>query len=90
MWKMLTALLGFLPILLAQADTPRYKPSSVSPQALDITRNSYGYSSTAPNALAIGDIAPNFVLPGSGGQTIALKQLRAAGPVAIIFYRGHW
>ena len=75
----------------ASADlTPRYKPSSRAPEALDITTNAYGYSRTAPGALGIGDQPAQFVLPRAGGGDVSLADKLAAGPVVLIFYRGHW
>ncbi len=68
---------------------PRYKPSSQAPEALDITSNAYGFSRTAPDALKIGDTAPDFTLAGPKG-VISLAELRRKGEVAVIFYRGHW
>ena len=35
-------------------------------------------------------IAPEFSLPDQDGRTIALADLRAHGPVVVVFYRGHW
>ncbi len=80
-----------VPALVAAAETtvPLYKPSSRSPEPLDITKNAYGFSNTAPAALKIGDVAPNFVVPGQG-QMLELAKLSARGPVVIVFYRGHW
>ena len=69
---------------------PKYKPSSRSPQPLDITSNDYGYSRAAPQALAIGDTVPDFSAPMAGGGRVSLARARHNGPVAIIFYRGHW
>lgn|GEM_PF-3121102 len=74
----------------AEAAFPAYKPSSRSPQAIDIRTNAYGASRTAPNALGVGDTAPDFVVPRAGGGEVDLRALRQKGPVAIIFYRGHW
>ncbi len=74
---------------LAEVSAPRYKPSSRSAEAVDITSNAYGYSRNAPSALEIGETAPDFVLPGPGGQ-VALRELRQDGEVVIVFYRGHW
>lgn len=68
----------------------RYKPSSRSPEAIDIRSNSYGASRLAPTALKIGEQAPGFQLPLASGGSVSLQQLRQQGPVAIIFYRGHW
>lgn len=69
---------------------PRYKPSSRSPEALDIRSNSYGASRDAPDALEIGDRVPDFTVPRAGGGFVSLREVRSRGPVAIIFYRGHW
>ncbi len=69
---------------------PRYKPSSRSPEPLDIRTNAYGASRDAPEALRIGDEVPDFVVPRAGGGEVSLAELRDDGPVAIIFYRGHW
>ncbi len=88
-------LLGILlllaaPMVLAAAPVPLYKPSSRAPEPLDITQNAYGYSATAPDALRIGDAAPDFDVAGLNGTRVRLAELRARGPVVIIFYRGHW
>jgi hypothetical protein len=85
-------LLLILPALPNAAEEvfPRYKPSSRSPAPMDIRTNAYGASRSAPDALEIGDVAPDFTLPRAGGGTVSLSRARTAGPVAIIFYRGHW
>ncbi len=74
---------------------PRYKPSSRAPRPMDITTNAYGYSRNAPDALGIGDRAPDFQLPAAAGGNhpggaVELARLRQQGPVVLIFYRGHW
>ena len=71
-------------------EVPKYKPSSRSPEPLDITTNAYGYSNTAPAALAIGDVAPDFRLPSPFGANVSLTEAAKLGPVVLIFYRGHW
>ncbi len=35
-------------------------------------------------------LAPDFALPDEQGHTHALADLRAKGPVVLVFYRGHW
>jgi hypothetical protein len=35
-------------------------------------------------------IAPEFALPDENGQTQVLADMRAKGPVVVVFYRGHW
>ena len=69
---------------------PRYKPSGRSPEPVDITISAYGASRSAPEALTIGEVAPDFVLPRAGGGTVSLTRARREGPVVILFYRGHW
>lgn len=41
-------------------------------------------------AIAVGQPAPNFVLPNANGEAIELSALLAGGPVVIVFYRGSW
>lgn len=38
----------------------------------------------------VGDQAPDFTLPNTGGQQVGLKSLLAQGPVVVSFYRGRW
>ena len=35
-------------------------------------------------------LADDGAIPRAGGGSVSLSEARAAGPVAIIFYRGHW
>ncbi|WP_405814220.1 AhpC/TSA family protein [Streptomyces sp. NBC_01390] len=44
----------------------------------------------ADRALAVGAQAPRFSLPSATGQTLALNDLLADGPVVLTFYRGAW
>ena len=71
------------------AQVPEYKPFSAS-DPVAITSNGYGQSTLAPNALGIGEIAPDFRLPAASGGFYQLDKRVAEGPVVIIFYRGHW
>jgi peroxiredoxin Q/BCP len=41
----------------------------------------------APEAPGVGDIAPDFELPGTGGQTYRLSAYRGQ-PVVVVFYPG--
>lgn len=43
---------------------------------------------TVPNALTVGDRAPQFALPNARGRLADLAELLAAGPVVLTFYRG--
>jgi len=47
-------------------------------------------SGQADRALTIGAQAPRFSLPSATGQTLALDDLLADGPVVLTFYRGAW
>jgi peroxiredoxin len=42
------------------------------------------------NAPRPGDPMPPFILPDGTGRLIDLKALLGDGPVAVMFYRGHW
>lgn len=89
----IVASIGWLISFVAWAEDgayPKYKPSARSPVPLDIRTNVYGASNSAPDALRIAEVVPNFTLPKAGGGQIRLKTLLADGPVALIFYRGHW
>jgi len=46
-------------------------------------------SGAAPG-LAIGDAAPEFVLPDALGRPVSLGERVASGPVVLVFYRGEW
>ncbi len=41
-------------------------------------------------ALKAGQRAPDFELPDLAGNRVSLAQLRADGPLALIFFRGLW
>ncbi|MBX9399221.1 AhpC/TSA family protein [Streptomyces sp. TRM72054] len=47
-------------------------------------------SGQADRALTVGAQAPRFTLPTATGQTLALDDLLADGPVVLTFYRGAW
>lgn len=79
-----------LPGLARAEDYPRYKPASRNPEPIDIRTNAYGASRSAPDALRIGDTAPDFVVPQADEGSLSLQAMRASGPVVLIFYRGHW
>ena len=36
------------------------------------------------------EIAPDFTLPDHTNTPVSLRDARAAGPVLLVFYRGHW
>jgi peroxiredoxin len=43
-----------------------------------------------PNALAVGDRAPDFELGNAAGHPVRLTELLTHGPVVLTFYRGAW
>lgn len=66
----------------------RYAPEFVAPiEALVARLRKTGAGASAP---APGDPMPDFALPDETGALHTLGQLRAAGPVALVFDRGHW
>lgn len=46
-----------------------------------------GGGETAPRP---GDTMPPFMLPDESGRLVALTALTERGPVAVMFFRGHW
>src|SRR5262249_23985647 len=42
------------------------------------------------NAPRPGDPMPPFMLPDEAGRLVTLNSLIAKGPVAVMFFRGHW
>src|SRR5260221_5379695 len=42
------------------------------------------------SAPQVGDAMPDFLLPDDNGRLVALGELLARGPVAVMFHRGHW
>jgi hypothetical protein len=48
-------------------------------------------ASGAPaRVMAVGQKAPDFVLPNAGGEPVDSKRLLAQGPLVATFYRGRW
>jgi peroxiredoxin len=47
-------------------------------------------SHTGEKAIAVGEIAPDFTLPGATGELINLHNKLNEGPVVLSFYRGGW
>ncbi len=42
------------------------------------------------NAPRPGEIMPPFMLPDETGRLVSLQSLVAQGPLAVMFFRGHW
>lgn len=40
--------------------------------------------------LRVGDRAPDFSLRSAAGKRVGLSEVRARGPVVLVFFRGHW
>ncbi len=49
--------------------------------------NENGGGESAPQP---GEAMPPFLLPDETGRLVSLKSLTDQGPVAVMFYRGHW
>lgn len=47
-------------------------------------------SGVLESAKKLGDVAPDFALPGAGGDTVQLSKLLKKGPVVLAWYRGGW
>ena len=47
-------------------------------------------SGIAERSLQVGQTAPDFALPNAHGEIVKLAELRAQGPVVVMFYRGEW
>jgi peroxiredoxin len=41
-------------------------------------------------ALKEGDTAPDFCLPDANGELVSSVDLRARGPIVVVFFRGNW
>jgi hypothetical protein len=46
-------------------------------------------SGLAQRAIGVGQIAPEFSLPGRSGN-VSLSDLRSTGPVVLTWFRGTW
>lgn len=89
-WPMVAAEAQNADAAISSEKVPLYKPSSRSPEPLDIRKNSYGATRSAPEALGIGEQAPAFKLPKSGGGYFEFSARRNESDLVIVFYRGHW
>ena len=47
-------------------------------------------SHTGESAIAVGEITPDFTLPGATGKAVSLHNKLNDGPVVVSFYRGGW
>lgn len=44
----------------------------------------------AATTLSELETAPDFTLPDHNNTSVSLRDVRATGPVLLVFYRGHW
>jgi peroxiredoxin len=49
-----------------------------------------GRTDFAQQALNVGEVFPDFLLPNAEGRLVSLTKVRAEGPVVISFFRGEW
>lgn len=47
-------------------------------------------SDIADRVVGVGDTAPGFELPNTGGETVRSSELLDRGPLVVTFYRGVW
>ncbi|WP_412062468.1 peroxiredoxin-like family protein [Rubrivirga sp. IMCC45206] len=85
---MRSLLLLSLLALVACADAPDTADAAPATSASD--RDTATAEMAAAGALGVGDRAPDFALPGVGGETVRLSDLLLDGPVVLTFYRGAW
>ena len=67
--------------------------SSLPDEDAQITGGSFeklAASQTAENALAAGEMMPDFTLPNVTGDPVTLSDMLNKGPVVLNFYRGGW
>ncbi|MEH2290100.1 hypothetical protein [Nostoc sp.] len=57
---------------------------------IESIKNELIYSGIIDQALKVGDIIPNFILPNALSQPVELQKLLFNGPVVISFFRGSW
>ena len=75
--------------LSAYARASRHLNSAMA-DAIDRLVGRLKTGAVAIGAPQVGDRMPPFLLPDHAGRLVSLKDLIAAGPVAVSFARGHW
>lgn len=71
----------------AAAHRRRYPAYADAVDQLVLRLTEGGGWTSAPN---VGEEMPPFLLPDANGRLVSLAELCAAGPVALMFHRGHW
>lgn len=59
-------------------------------EAVDRLVAKLGENGGGENAPRPGEEMPSFMLPDEKGRLVTLSSLLAQGPVAVMFFRGHW
>ena len=72
-----------------QANSHAKLPSEVR-ETMSTATADLAASGILNSAIAVGDTAPDFVLPNATGKEVKLSDLLANGPVVLSFYRGQW
>ena len=78
-----------VPVLVGCADAPP-DTAEVAPDTTTAGRAATSAEAAVGTALAVGDAAPDFVLPDAADREARLSDLLADGPVVLTFYRGSW
>ena len=76
--------------LKASNDAGRARIDADTLAVMDRATDAVRASGLADSALTVGDAAPTFSLPNASGETVALADVLASGPVILTFYRGGW
>jgi peroxiredoxin len=71
----------------AQAGREIFPAYGEAVDRLVVRLNENGGGENAPRP---GEAMPPFMLPDDGGRLVTLPSLLAQGPVAVMFFRGHW
>ncbi len=81
-----------IPPAAALADSPPPPRSRAVRGAplLPITSNEYGFDPRAPQAVRVGETAPDFTVPSAAGGPVTLSVLAKRGQVVLVIYRGQW
>ena len=74
----------------ARAAASAAKASPEAKAAVMATLEELRRAQITQKAIQVGDKAPDFALPGIGGQTVRLSDLLQEGPVVVAWYRGGW
>lgn len=89
-----TFLTAGLAVIACSGSTNPPPPAKAAPVAENSEKGSEPEATpakpAAPVGLAVGATAPALELPAADGSAFKLADALAAGPVVLVFYRGHW